>query len=413
MYSQSPRSNAGTRGLDEIGRETYVRTLLDERLRAALLAGEFRLVAVTGNAGDGKTAYIQQIERAKELAPTLVKRPNGSEFSWSGRRFITNHDGSQDEDGRANDEVLREFFRPFEGDDGSGWPDDETRIIAVNEGRLVDFLTEHESRYRRLRAVILAGLGGGAPEDGVVTVNLAWQGGEGSGDRLLTLLRQIDVGEATNPDLDRTLDYLPPDAGEMAARFAFDRRGDYDTRLLERLYRELPRDASAPAPEHMAEHRDYVAMLRRRQFFERRDEHWKEMLPYRTYGEFWNLVAGRAAPGARRPASAAKSCSWGSAGARGSATPGASGTRWPCACASSIAARYGATGCFPGNTSASCSRRRRITPSSSTCRRRCGWCTHPPAASRSSSSWTSTSTRCCRDSMTATGRAWRSCRAIT
>ena len=56
MYSQSPRSNAGTRGLDEIGRETYVRTLLDDRLRTALLAGEFRLVAVTGNAGDGKTA---------------------------------------------------------------------------------------------------------------------------------------------------------------------------------------------------------------------------------------------------------------------------------------------------------------------------------------------------------------------
>ena len=425
MYSQSPRSNAGTRGLDEIGRETYVRTLLDDRLREALLAGEFRLVAVTGNAGDGKTAYIQQIERATELAPTLVKRPNGSEFRWSGRRFVTNHDGSQDEDDKANDDVLREFFQPFEGDDGSGWPDDETRIIAINEGRLVDFLTEHESRYRRLRAIVQAGLAGAAPEDGVATVNLnlrsvvadppgagpgqpdaifdrlvrrltaekfwapcagcdirercyvhhnartlmdpvagpkvaerlravyaithlrgqlhitmrdlrsalaftlagtrdcdeihalyagsgaearrrilhgfyfnAWQGGDGSGDRLLALLRQIDVGEATNPDLDRALDYLPPDAGEMA-RFAFDRPGDYDTQLLERLYRELPRDASAPAPRRMAEHRDYVAMLRRRQFFERRDEHWKEMLPYRTFGEFWKLVAGQLQPDTR------------------------------------------------------------------------------------------------------------------
>lgn len=419
MYSQSPRSNAGTRGLDEIGRETYVPTLLDDRLRPAVLAGEFRLVAVTGNAGDGKTAFIQQIERATEVAPTLVKKPNGSEFFWSGRRFITNYDGSQDEESKVNDDVLREFFQPFEGDDSSSWPKDESRIIAINEGRLVDFLTEHESRYRRLRGIVVAGLAGGGPEDGVVAVNLnlrsvvadspgvnradaifdrllrrltaekfwepcaacdirdrcyvyhnartlmdpaagpnvaerlrtvyeithlrgrlhitmrdlrsalaftlagtrdcdeihalyasagaetrreildgfyfnSWRGGAGSADRLLGLLGQIDVGEATNPDIDRALDYLPPDAREMA-RFAFADRGDYDTQLLDRLFRELPRDASV-AMSRMAEHRDYVAMLRRRHFFERRDENWNEMLPYQTADKFRRLVTGEAQP---------------------------------------------------------------------------------------------------------------------
>ena len=418
MYSQSPSSNAGTRGLDYIGRETYIRTLLDEQLRSALLAGEFRLVVVTGNAGDGKTAFIQQIERATELAPTLTKRPNGSEFSWAGRRFVTNYDGSQDEEDLANDEVLRAFFEPFEGADSRGWSQNETRIIAINEGRLVDFLTEHEGRYRRLREVVLAGLAGAPPQDGVAAVNLnlrsvvasppgtagpesifdrllrrlteerfweacagcdlrdrcyvhhnartlmdpvagpkvaerlraaytithlrgrlhitmrdlrsalaftlagtrdcdqihalyatsgadsrrqilngfyfnAWQGGAGSADRLLTALRQIDVGETTNPDLDRALDYLPPDAGETA-RFAFAERGDYDTQLLERRHRELPRDASAATADgRMTKHRYYVAMLRRRQFFERRDERWKEMLPYRTYDEFWRLVTAQ------------------------------------------------------------------------------------------------------------------------
>ena len=418
MYSQSPRSNAGTRGLDAIGRETYIRTLLDETLRSALLAGEFRLVAVTGNAGDGKTAFIQQIESAAEAASTLERRPNGATFSWEGRRFVTNHDGSQDEDDVTNDEVLRAFFAPFEGDDSHGWPRDETRIIAINEGRLVDFLTEHESRYARLRTIVLDGLAGAAPEDGVAAVNLnlrsvvasppasvgpdsifdrllrrltaekyweacaacdlrdrcyvhhnartlmdpiagpkvaerlrslytithlrgrlhitmrdlrsalaftlagtrdcdqihalyttptddsrrqilsgfyfnAWQGGAGSTDRLLALLGQIDVGEATNPDLDRGLDYLPPGERETA-RFTFAERGDYDTQLLDRRHQELPQDASAGTTAvRMAEHRDYVAMLRRRQFFERRDERWKEMLPYRTYDEFWRLVTGR------------------------------------------------------------------------------------------------------------------------
>ena len=422
MYSQSPRSNAGTRGLDDIGRETYIPTLLDDQLRVALLAGELRLVAVTGNAGDGKTAFIQQIERATEVAPTLMTRPNGSEFSWAGRRFLTNHDGSQDEEDTTNDDMLRAFFEPFEGDDSRGWPRDEARIIAINEGRLVDFLTEYEDRYRRLREIVLAGLAGAGSQDGVAAVNLnlrsvvasppgavgpdgifdrllrrltadkfweacagcdirdrcyvhhnartlmdpvagpkaaerlravyaithlrgrlhitmrdlrsalaftlagtrdcdqihalyatsgaesrreilngfyfnAWQGGAGSADRLLALLRQIDMGEATNPDLDRALDYLPPGARETA-RFAFAERGDYDTQLLERQHRELPRDASAAsAATRMGEHREYVAMLRRRQFFERRDERWNEMLPYRTYDEFRRLMTGQTQAG--------------------------------------------------------------------------------------------------------------------
>jgi hypothetical protein len=125
----------------------------------------------------------------------------------------------------------------------------------------------------------------------------AWCGGRASSDRLLSLLREIDVGEATNPDIDRALDYLPPDALEMA-RFSFAQRGDYDSQLLDRMFRELPRDAAATtAPGRMLQHREYVAMLRRRQFFERRDENWKEMLPYRTADQFWRLVTGATQPG--------------------------------------------------------------------------------------------------------------------
>ena len=63
------------------------------------------------------------------------------------------------------------------------------------------------------------------------------------------------------------------------------------------MHGELPRDAAiGNAARRAADHRDYVAMLRRRQFFERRDEAWKEMLPYRTADEFWRLVTGKADP---------------------------------------------------------------------------------------------------------------------
>ncbi|PKN39763.1 MAG: protein kinase, partial [Deltaproteobacteria bacterium HGW-Deltaproteobacteria-20] len=125
----------------------------------------------------------------------------------------------------------------------------------------------------------------------------AWRGGTSTADRLLSLLGEIDMGEASNPDIDRALDYLPPDAGELA-RFTFASRADFDNQLLDRMYRELPRDASAgSAGRRMADHREYVAMLRRRQFFERRDENWKEMLPYRTASAFWRLVTGETQPG--------------------------------------------------------------------------------------------------------------------
>ncbi|HSP14490.1 MAG TPA: protein kinase [Thermoanaerobaculia bacterium] len=421
MYSQSTRSNAGTRGLDAVGRETYVKTLLDEKLRPAVLAGRFSLVIVTGNAGDGKTAFVQQIERKASLDPD--RRANGSAFVANGRRFLTNYDGSQDEENKGNDDVLQEFLKPFEGRDAARWAGDETRIIAINEGRLVDFLTEHQNRFSHLRRLVLAGLTGASPSDGVVTVNLnlravvanphnaspaadsifdrllrrfthdqfwaacascdirdrcyvhhnartlmdpvagakvgerlrslyaithlrgrlhitmrdlrsalaftiagtrdcdeihalyetpgadarrqilegfyfnSWRGGEGSADRLLSLLREVDVGEATNPDLDRALDYLPPSAREMA-RFTFAQRGERDSELLDSMYRELPRDSAvSSAPRRVTDHRSYVAMLRRRQFFERRDDGWKEMLPYRTADEFWRLMIGQSEAG--------------------------------------------------------------------------------------------------------------------
>jgi len=421
MYSQSPRTNAGTRGLDAIGRETYVKTLLDEKLRPAILSGEFRLVIVTGNAGDGKTAFIQQIER--KIPSGIEQRPNGSAFELNGRRFLTNYDGSQDEENKANDEVLQDFLKPFQGPDAAGWPTHETRIIAINEGRLVDFLTEHQDRFAHLRHLVVTGLRGERSSDGVVTVNLnlrsvvanppdavsdaesifdrqlrrlihdrfwepcqscdirdrcyvyhnaktfmdpvagpkvterlrtlyaithlrgrlhitmrdlrsalaftlagtrdcdeihmlyatpgpearrqilegfyfnSWCGNERTVDRLLSLLKEIDVGEATNPDIDRALDYLPPNAREMA-RFNFAQRGDRDSQLLDAIYRELPSDSSAgSAPRRVADHREYVAMLRRRHFFERRDDGWREMLPYRTTEEFWQLVTGKSDPG--------------------------------------------------------------------------------------------------------------------
>jgi len=168
LYSQSTRSNRGTRGRDPF--QLYIETALDRHLLPDVLEGRYSLVVITGNAGDGKTAFLENlvqkaVERGANPGPP---RDNGADFTLGGRQFSTNYDGSQDEGDKVNDDILIDFFAPFQGADDSSWPTQETRLIAINEGRLIDFLTAHAERFPRLAEI----LKGGADSDHVAVVNL-------------------------------------------------------------------------------------------------------------------------------------------------------------------------------------------------------------------------------------------------
>lgn len=415
LYSQSQVSNAGTRGLDEVGKATYVPTYLDEKLKPALLKGEFRLVIISGNAGDGKTAFIQQFEAFAESKGAQVQHgANGAVFQLKGHTYQSNYDGSQDEGDERNDDVLRKFFGPFAGRDVSGWPENQTRLIAINEGRLVDFFLEHEDEFPLLARQIQQGLAGSVPEGGIAVINLNlrsvvaepeedrasilerlivrmsqqeyWQacetcdlkgkcyayhnartfqdpvagpkvierlkmlytithlrgrlhitmrdlrsalafmlvgtldcdgihrlyqhggeenqnrildgfyfnswlgGGEGSNDRLISLLREIDVAQVSNPELDRELGFLNPKTKAMS-RFSFAERSAYDDALVETVFHGLPRDYSSKNRARLiVKHRNYLSHMRRRYFFERRDSGWKEMLPYGSIDPFLDAI---------------------------------------------------------------------------------------------------------------------------
>lgn len=147
LYSQSKHGNSGTRAnfdtnvYDEL---TYTPTKLDNHLIPAILDGQFKLLIITGNAGDGKTAFIRKIEEDKIISQLeRFGHKNGARFKINGVSFESNYDGSQDEDERANNEVLESFFQPFE--DISNYNQaNEGRIIAINEGRLVEFLKTTE-----------------------------------------------------------------------------------------------------------------------------------------------------------------------------------------------------------------------------------------------------------------------------
>lgn len=183
LYSQNRADNSSTRGYDEISRATYVRTRLDKRLCPDIVAGKFHLVIITGNAGDGKTALLQSleegIERGSELqrSVNVARLPsgNGATFILGGREYRTNYDGSQDEMGFQNDEALTDFFAPFAGTAGdiAGRLGKFTRLIAINEGRLRDFLGRRKEWFPWLADAVEHYLEDGrALPEGYVLVNL-------------------------------------------------------------------------------------------------------------------------------------------------------------------------------------------------------------------------------------------------
>jgi serine/threonine protein kinase len=411
LYSQSHRSNAGTRGMDALGFSAYVDTALDRALLPAVLQGEFQLVLISGNAGDGKTAFLQRLEKEVEARGGSVNRglANGSELTLAGKRYLINYDGSQDEGNKDNNQVLLDFLAPVKGSDAKAWKPQETRLIAINEGRLVDFLATHERDFPALTTLVRRAFSTGEAESGVAVVNLnlrsvvadaeggsilertlrsivqpknwsaceqcdlrdscyalhnarsfqddiagprllerlktlytmahlrgrlhitmrdlrsalsfmlignrdcseihalyaagkydevarsfyfnSWMGGgQTTSDRLLSLLSDLDVGKQEDPRFDRGLDFVKPDD---RALFRFERRGQFDFEVLKRLFGDLPRGVSGSSVRQRArKHREYVAMARRKHFFERRDASWEKMLPYRSAKRMVEIVRG-------------------------------------------------------------------------------------------------------------------------
>jgi hypothetical protein len=70
-YPGSPYGNAETRGLDSVfAAQTYVETGLDHALKRDVQAANVDLIVLFGNAGDGKTAFLQNL--AKEVSGDLI-----------------------------------------------------------------------------------------------------------------------------------------------------------------------------------------------------------------------------------------------------------------------------------------------------------------------------------------------------
>src|SRR5258708_37494963 len=82
LYRNSATGNADNRGLDsDFVRKTYVQTALDRQLLHAIFAHRLAAVFLTGNPGDGKTAFLEQLQQEVRHSHALP-RDNAAASGW-------------------------------------------------------------------------------------------------------------------------------------------------------------------------------------------------------------------------------------------------------------------------------------------------------------------------------------------
>lgn len=149
-YPGSRHGNNETRGLDsEFAAATYVETRLDAALRDEIETGEVALAILFGNAGDGKTAFLQHLLLELGLPDAHSSHRILERRLPDGRILHVNLDGSAAWQGKAANELLDKFFSPFKALDlHRDWRN--PRILAINSGKLLEWLeTQDETPLTR------------------------------------------------------------------------------------------------------------------------------------------------------------------------------------------------------------------------------------------------------------------------
>lgn len=155
-YPGSRYGNIETRGLDsDFALATYVETRLDDVLLDEIEAGKVNLVILFGNAGDGKTAFLQHL--AQRLG---MQNIHSSSRVWdhqltNGKRLKVNLDGSAAWQGKSANELLDSMFNSFLSAEYSR---NRVHIVAINSGKLLEWIeAQPEDSYltEQLRQVLM------------------------------------------------------------------------------------------------------------------------------------------------------------------------------------------------------------------------------------------------------------------
>lgn len=139
-YPGSRHGNAETRGLDSaFAAATYVETELDRSLREKIERAQVELVILFGNAGDGKTAFLQHL--LKGLGVPADKLHSSQRVIRhtleDSRKLLVNLDGSASWNGKSANDLLDDVFKPFLAGEVRR---SLVHVVAVNSGKLMEWI---------------------------------------------------------------------------------------------------------------------------------------------------------------------------------------------------------------------------------------------------------------------------------
>ncbi len=145
-YPGSRHGNSETRGLDSaFAADTYVETQLDDVLRQEIEQDQVKLTILFGNAGDGKTAFLQHLLAALGVFHVHSSQRVQEHRLADGRLLTVNLDGSAAWQEYSANTLLDQFFQPCHDLNFDG-PAQNPRVLAINSGKLLEWLeTQDES----------------------------------------------------------------------------------------------------------------------------------------------------------------------------------------------------------------------------------------------------------------------------
>ena len=155
-YPGSHHGNQETRGLDsDFARNTYIETRLDSLLLGKVQSENINLVILFGNAGDGKTAFLQHMLESLGIQNTKSSQRVLEHPLLGNRRLRVNLDGSAAWKNQSANELLDEFFLPFSQ---KNYACQDLHIVAINSGKLLEWAsTQPKENYLtvQLRSTLL------------------------------------------------------------------------------------------------------------------------------------------------------------------------------------------------------------------------------------------------------------------
>lgn len=172
-FRNSALGNTNNRGMDsQFSRSTYVRTELDEVLLPRIIAGTWKCVALSGNPGDGKTAFLEEVKREllSKGAMELECNPAGWRIQLGQHFFVSVYDASESHEGMSSNELLKKAIAPLSG---RAKPEAAfTVLMAINDGRLQDLVTAHRLTFRWLCDSLKKQMLSGDKDDDILLIDL-------------------------------------------------------------------------------------------------------------------------------------------------------------------------------------------------------------------------------------------------